>query len=228
MAEIAGTFEIHLTVDGPGAPDLAGFAGRHGVRFVHIVLDQGRHPSQPMLTVPARGTLDEARALARRWGDRLAARGTPATRVKIEAAPWCDGVPQDDAGAAAEPPGRYFEHHVKLLLPADPAAALRAAADVAAAHGARLSRNARRRDGEGRQERFLTARCHGVGLATATVRLDAFVAALRTAGLEVTEVEQEYVVDDSNLGLDHGWLDGPGADLRPEPARLRGPSLSPE
>ena len=49
----------------------------------------------------------------------------------------------------------------------------------------------------------------GAGLGTATRRLDGLVAALRAAGLEVTEVEQEYVVDDSNLGLDHGWLDGP-------------------
>ncbi|MDG6101848.1 nucleotidyl transferase AbiEii/AbiGii toxin family protein [Dactylosporangium aurantiacum] len=209
MTEIAGTFEIHLTAGGSGAQDLADLAARHGVRFVHIVLDQGRHPSQPMLTVPARGTLDEVRALARQWRERLVARGTPVTRVKIEAAPWCAGVPQDDAAAAAEPPGRYFEHHVKLLLPAAaPVAAMRVAADAGAAYGARLSRNARRRDGEGRQERFLTARCHGVGLATATARLDAFVATLRGAGLEVVEVEQEYVVDDSNLGLDRGWLDG--------------------
>lgn len=205
---IAGTFEIHLTVAGFEAQDLAAFAGRHGVRFTHIELDRGRDPSQPMLTVPAHGTLEEARALARRWRERLVARGTPTTRVKIEAAPWCAGVPQDDAEAAAQPPGRYFEHHVKLLLPAAAVAAMRVAADVGAAHGARLSRNARRRDGDGRQERFLTARCHGAGLATATRRLDGLVAALRAAGLEVTEVEQEYVVDDSNLGLDHGWLDG--------------------
>ncbi|WP_327001039.1 nucleotidyl transferase AbiEii/AbiGii toxin family protein [Dactylosporangium sp. NBC_01737] len=222
MAEIAGTFEIHLTVGVYDAQAIAGFAERHGAKFVHILLDRGQHRSQPMLTVSVHGTLDEARAVARKWQRQLVARGTHTTRVKIEAAPWCGGVPQTDAEGVAEPPGRYFEHHVKLALPVAAVAAMRVATDVGAAHGARLSRNARRRDGDGRQERFLTQRCYDAGLATATQRLDGLVAGLRAAGLEVVEVEQEYVVEDSNLAYDHGWLDGESPEVwrdeRHEPA----------
>jgi hypothetical protein len=214
VVEITGAFEIHLTVEARHGAGLAAFAERHGVKFVHIVLDRGRFASQPMLTLPAHGTLDDARAVARQWQDRLAGHGTATTRVKIEAAPWCEGLPQTDADGAAEPFERYFEHHVKLALPAAPVAALKAATDAGAAHGARLSRNARHRTGDGGQHRFLTQRCRRVGLATATARLDRLVADLRAAGLEIVKVEQEYVVEDSNLEHDAGWL-GP----RPEALR---------
>lgn len=81
--------------------------------------------------------------------------------------------------------------------------------DLVAAHGARLSRNARRELADGAQERFVNQRCHGVGLATARKRLDELVDTLRAAGHEPTAVEQEYVVFDSDRHHDHGWLDSP-------------------
>ncbi|MEU6024854.1 hypothetical protein [Micromonospora sp. NPDC047134] len=61
-----------------------------------------------------------------RWERELRAAGVHPCRSKIEAAPWCVGVPQSDEQATAEPSGRYFEHHVKLLLPST------AVADLAA------------------------------------------------------------------------------------------------
>ncbi|GAA4249455.1 nucleotidyl transferase AbiEii/AbiGii toxin family protein [Dactylosporangium darangshiense] len=206
MAEITGTFEIHVTVEARHGTDLARFAGEHDVKFLHIVLDRGRFPSQPMLTLPAHGTLAQARKTAAEWRERLLKRGLAPARLKIEAAPWCDGLPQTDDEAAGEPAGRYFEHHVKLALPAAPVAAMQAAAEIGAAHDARLSRNARRRHDGGGQERFLTQRCHHVGLDTATQRLQRLTTALRDAGLDVVKVEQEYVVEDSNLGHDRGWM----------------------
>jgi hypothetical protein len=210
VAEVAGAFELHLTFDAHQGQRIAGYAERHGVRFAHILLDRGRHPSQPMLTLSAYGTLDDARATVRQWRERLDALGPLPARAKVEAALSCDGIPQTDAEAAAEPAGRYFEHHVRLAVPPAAVAAMRVAADVGAGHGARLSRNARRRD-----EQFLTQRCHGAGLATATQRLDALLAALHAAGLEVVEAERHYVVEDSNPGHDQGWLD----DAAPQPWR---------
>lgn len=210
MSEVSGDFEIHITAYAHQAEALSAFAAEHGVKFVHIVLDRGAFASQPMLTLPGRGTLTDQYAAVRDWRRKLDAAGIRPCRCKIELVPWGVGVPGSDEQAAAEPAGRYFEHHLKLLLPAATVADLVALADLVAPHGARLSRNARRERADGGQERFVTQRCHAVGRATAQRRLDALVETVRAAGHEVLAVEQEYVVSDSHVHHDRGWLDGLG------------------
>lgn len=209
MLEVSGDFEIHITAYASQAEKLRAFAAEHGVKFVHIMLDRGAYASQPMLSLNGRGTLTEQQGAVERWQHELREAGIHPCRSKIEAAPWCPGVPQSDEQAAAEPGGRYFEHHVKLLLPSAAVADLMALTDLVAPHGARLSRNARRQFADGAQERFVNQRCHGVGLVTARQRLDELVETLRVAGHEPTTVEQEYVVVDSHLLYDEGWLDSP-------------------
>ncbi|TDC43961.1 nucleotidyl transferase AbiEii/AbiGii toxin family protein [Micromonospora sp. KC213] len=209
MPEVSGDFEIHITAHAFQAEKLSAFATEHGVTFVHIVLDRGENVSQPMLTLVGRGTVPEQHAAVQRWQRELREAGIYPCRSKIEAAPWCVGVPQSDEQAAIEPDGRYFEHHVKLLLSSTALADLLALTDLAAPHGARLSRNARREFADGAQERFVNQRCHGVGLTTATKRLNELVETLRAAGHEPTTVEQEYVVFDSDLHHDQGWLEPP-------------------
>ncbi|MEV6600911.1 nucleotidyl transferase AbiEii/AbiGii toxin family protein [Actinoplanes sp. NPDC051346] len=211
---INGTFETHLTGWDHDRAALAAFAAEHGLGYVYIELDRGFTRHQPMLTLPGSGTLEQQHAMVRDWCARLKKAGIRPTRTKIEAAPWSTGVPDTDRAASAEPDGRYFEHHVKVRLPSAAVADLLALTDLSEAHGARLSRNARRRDTDGGEERFVNQRCHKVGRATATERLDRLVAALRTAGHDVASVEQEYVVYDSNLDLDQGWLN---AAPPPEP-----------
>jgi hypothetical protein len=68
--ELSGDFEIHLTTL-HGADELSAFAGRHGVKFSHILLDGGAVQSQPMLTLRGRGSLTEILAVARDWERRL-------------------------------------------------------------------------------------------------------------------------------------------------------------
>lgn len=193
-----GDFEIHLTLRAD--PRLAGLAAEHGLKYTRIVLDRGVTPDQPMLTLRTRGGLDAVVADARAWAVRLVADGFTVVRVKVEASPVNDGVPQTGAEV---PPQRYFEHHVKLSLAA---ADLDTARRISLRHAAHLSRNARRGDAGGRHERFVTQRCHGCGRPEARRRLDALVAELTAAGLAVAEVEQEYVVLDSNPAVDAGWL----------------------
>ncbi|KAB1932133.1 nucleotidyl transferase AbiEii/AbiGii toxin family protein, partial [Micromonospora sp. ALFpr18c] len=207
MSEVSGDFEIHITAYASQAEKLSAFATEHGVKFVHILLDRGANVSQPMLTLTGRGTLADQHTAVRRWQRDLREAGVHPCRSKIEAAPWCVGVPQSDEQAAAEPGGRYFEHHVKLLVSNAPVADLVALTDLVAPHGARLSRNARREFADGAQERFVNQRCRGVGRATATKRLNELVDTLRAAGYEPIAVEQEYVVFDSHLHHDEGWLD---------------------
>ena len=203
---VDGTFESHLTVPAGQAAELAAFAAEHGLKFVHIELDRGASPSQPMLTVPGTGSLDRQESAAHDLGERLRAAGINPIRVKIEATPWSTGVPHTDQEAEREPSARYFEHHVRVRLPAGRVTELLAVTDVAERHGARLSRNARRHTPGGAQERFVNQRCHRVGLTTATGLLDALVADLRAAGHEVVAAEQEYVVLDSRISLDDGWM----------------------
>lgn len=203
---MSGDFEVHVTVPAHAADKLAVFAAQRGLKFVHIVLDRGAYASQPMLTLTGRGTLAEQHAVVDRRERELREAGIYPCRSKIEAAPWCTGVPQSDEEAAAEPAGRYFEHHIKVLLPSVTVPDLVVLTDLVAPHGARLSRNARRERADGAQERFVNQRCHGVGVTTAKRRLAALVEALRAAGYETVAVEQEYVVFDSGLHCDQGWL----------------------
>jgi len=193
-----GDFEIHLTL--LADPRLAGVAAAHGLKYTRIVLDRGATPDQPMLTLHARGPLTAVTAQGQAWAERLAGDGFTVVRVKLEASPFNAGVPQHDAEV---PPQRYFEHHVKLVLET---AEIDPARRISVRHAAHLSRNARRGDAGERHERFVTQRCHGCGQPEARRRLDALVAELAAAGLAIAEVEEEYVVLDSNPAVDAGWL----------------------
>ncbi|MFJ9455483.1 hypothetical protein ACIRST_10425 [Kitasatospora sp. NPDC101447] len=218
--DVRGDFEVHLTV-GPGAADaLAAWADDHGLKFTHILLDRGASPSQPMLTLRAGGTLEEVAAETARVTGRLDRAGFTVLRAKIEATPWSEGVPASDEDAVRHGAGRYFEHHVKLLLPG-PAqeggdAGRRARlAELVDRHAAHLSRNPRRVREDGRCEWFVTQRCRLVGLDTAGRRLEALLGDLADDGRDVVSVEREFVVVDSDEALDAGWIAEPGHGAGP-------------
>ena len=189
---------------------LRAWAEARGLKCTHIVLARGASTSQPMLTRDGRGTLMGQHAAASAVMRELAGDGFAISRLKIEAAPWNGGAPRTDAEGAAQPPHRYFEHHLKLLLRGDiDDAAMTGLTDLARRHAAHLSRNALRVRADGRQERFVTQRCYRVGQETARARLAVLRDAL-AAKYEILDVEEEFVVYDSNLALDAGWLDDNG------------------
>ncbi|WKX72261.1 hypothetical protein [Streptomyces sp. XD-27] len=205
LPPFAGEFEIHLTVAARGhGGDLARYAAERAWKYAYIVLDRGRTPAQPMLTLRAEGTLAAARGAADAAAAGLRGAGFPVLRTKVEAAPWADGVPAHDAEAVALGPHYYFEHHVKLVL--DPGADTTGLAALADRHAAHLSRNARRTRADGRAERFVTQRCRRVGRDTAGRRLDELTAALDGLPCEIASVEREFVVYDSAESLDQGWI----------------------
>jgi hypothetical protein len=193
-----GEFEVHLTL--LADLRLAGFAAAHGLKYTRIVLDRGATPDQPMVTFRARGRFAEVTAEAHRWQARLAADGFTVVRVKVEASPLNVDVPQLDAQAQ---PDRYFEHHVKLVVDN---AGIDLARGISLRHSAHVSRNARRGDPDGRHERFVTQRCYDCGRPEARRRLDELLADLGAAKLTVVEVEQEYVMLDSDPSVDAGWI----------------------
>lgn len=205
VVDFTGEFETHLTVRADDPDALQAWAVRHKLKFTHIVLDRGRTPSQPMLTCWGKGRLADLRTAAEILSRRLATDGFVVTRLKVESAVTNSGVPRADEGAANLHAGRYFEHHVKLSL--DDAADLDELVALARRHRAHLSRNARRTSDGGRHERFVTQRCRAVGGATARRHLDDLLTALQGGGYVVVDVEEEFVVYDSNLAVDAGWLD---------------------
>jgi hypothetical protein len=201
-----GVFETHLTVRlpgrlGEGDEGLARWAERHEMKYAMILLDRGATPQQPMLTYHRLGMLPAQLVLARRRVRELCGAGFDVVRVKVEAAPWNEDVPQSAVEASALMPGCYFEHHVKLVLADD--AEVDAVRRIGTRHAGHVSRNARR----GLHERFLTQRCQLVGHPEAHRRLEALLDALAREGHHVIEVEEEFVVHDDNPGLDHGWAD---------------------
>ncbi|GGR00768.1 hypothetical protein GCM10015536_01560 [Streptomyces griseomycini] len=196
-------YETHVTVrcSGPGeAEELRRWAAAAGLKLTHIVLARGRMRDQPMLTLAGSRTYAEESARAREVAARLRADGFEPVRVKTESSPWAPEVPD---GPCAD--GRYFEHHVKLLLAAG--TDLDALAARVVPHGAHLSWNARRVRAGARHERFVTQRCHGVDAEGAGRALDRLLADLD--GYDVLGVEREFVLHDSDVSVDEGWLTEP-------------------
>lgn len=204
MLFINGLFESHITVHAETPEALARFksaCAEIGVKCLHIELDSGAHAFQPMIGATHRGDFATARGEAFELEATLTRRGFAVTRVKIEAFIENAGVPTGDAEAMES--GTYFEFHALVTLPSsDIPAALRS---VCAAHGGHLSRNAFKRDPEGRTSRFVTLRVSGVGSTRADSIFGDFLNALREAGFELSKIRREFVVYDSNLELDAGW-----------------------
>lgn len=208
-------YETHITVACQSPRDLdrlTAWAVPNGAKVTHIVLARGRTPSQPMLTLKSAGAgLPAHREAAFALAERARSAGFPPVRVKIETVPWAPEAPQEDAAAGHGDPATYFEHHVKLALPTDFDRERLLATVVP--HDAHLSWNARRAPAPatGRQERFVTQRCHAVGARTAGGRLAALLADIDAGGYEVLSVEREFVVLDSDLSVDDGWMVAPAA-----------------
>ncbi|MGW7467229.1 hypothetical protein ACWGJT_21695 [Streptomyces xantholiticus] len=193
-------YETHVTVrcsGGTGGDRLDAWARAAGLKVTHIVLARGRMVRQPMLTWTGRDGFAAQRAAAEALVAGLRADGFDPVRVKIESVPWAPEVRPDGDG--------YFEHHLKLLLDEDfDREALTA---LAVRHGAHLSWNARRVAARGLHERFVTQRCRWVPAQEAGRACDALVAELKDAGHEVLSEEREFVLYDSDLSVDDGWME---------------------
>ncbi|MFJ4279301.1 hypothetical protein [Streptomyces massasporeus] len=198
----APLYESHVTVRCAGPQEFARlrrWAVDGGFKLTHIVLARGRMREQPMLTLSGSPSYADEAARVREVAARLRADGFDPVRVKIESSPWAPEVPREPCDG-----GRYFEHHVKLRLGADTDLAPLAARVVP--HGAHLSWNARRVRGAW-HERFVTQRCREVDAEDAGRALELLLTEL--GGFEVLSVEREFVLYDSDVSVDEGWLAEP-------------------
>ncbi len=206
--EFAGEFETHITIgldSASGIEALRDWGRENGLKCLHILLERGKTASQPMLTRRGCGLLSGELLVARKLDQRLKASGFTVARVKIEAACTNQDVPQTDSDAANHPYSRYFEHHVKLVLHVQ--ADVMALIELAQKHSAHVSRNALRQLIDGRHERFVTQRCRAIGREGARGKLEALLDALAAHGYQTADVEEEFVVFDSNADIDAGWIE---------------------
>jgi hypothetical protein len=207
--EFTGEFETHITIQPTQADSIAAleaWASDCGLKLLHIVLDRGKTRSQPMLTQRSNGTLNSELQTARLIGAALQRANFSVTRIKIEAAPSNQGIPQQGEEISQHSANRYFEHHIKLLL--DPTAELQPLRQLAIEHKAHLSHNQLRLRNDGQQERFITQRCFNIGQIDARHQLQKLLAAIQTNLCHrPIKIEEEFVVYDSNLSIDDGWLE---------------------
>jgi hypothetical protein len=205
--EFNGEFETHITVRLGQADEvraLRAWGAKHDLKCLHILLDRGQCVSQPMLTRRGHGMLSTELATATQLSRELGDAGFEVTRIKIEAGPTNRDVPQTDTDAIRDHRNRYFEHHIKLLL--DPLTDIKTLTQLAERHFAHLSRNVLRVSENGGQERFVTQRCYSVGRVAARQFLDDLLSELEQSGYRVIDVEEEFVVHDSNAEVDAGWI----------------------
>jgi hypothetical protein len=158
-----------------------------------------------MLTWRGTGEIREQLRVGLDHCEALRAAAFEVVRLKLEASPANLGVPQTNCDLAGADPSRYFEHHVKFATMAGKD--LDGLSEATGMLGGRLSRNAFRTHADGGEERFVTQRCYGAARETALQRLEELVRTVSSQGFSILEVEQEYVVWDSEAGLDSGWLD---------------------
>jgi len=198
-----GAFQTHVTldVDQSRFPDVAAFASSHALKFTHIVLPRGQYLSQPMLTRRGTGTMTSELEIVAEMVDQLVSGGFSVCRVKLEASPQNEDIPQHEHEIERN---RYFESHIKILIPAE--ADLAAVIGVAQRHHAHASRNAFRIRPDGLEERFVTQRYVYGGYLHCQRALGALTDGLRPLGHPIIKCETEYVVYDSNRVLDDGWI----------------------
>jgi hypothetical protein len=207
--EFDGEFETHITVTLQGdqpIEELISWADVRSMKCLLIELSRGEFRCQPMLSWRSLGTATEQMTRGREICQQLENEGFHVRRHKLEACPFNADVPLSPEQAASAGKDRYFEHHVKLLLPIGQD--LHDLTSLAERHGAHLSRNPLRKRTVGFEERFVTQRCRLVTRDMAFASLNELLAELRSAAFQILDVESEFVVYDSNESLDAGWLPG--------------------
>lgn len=205
--DFQGEFETHLTIalrHGQEVNELQHWAERRGLKCLHIVLARGETPSQPMLTRRGQGRFRQELEKARELSEALNAAGFDIVRIKLEIPAESEHLPELRTDAPEQAAVRYFEHHIKLLLSEDDD--LFPLSDLAVRHSAHLSRNSLRVRDDGFREHFITQRS-GRRRTEAHDQLLSLLAELTKPKRTILSVEEEYVVFDSNLDVDRGWIE---------------------
>lgn len=173
------------------------------LKWTYIELDNGRFQSQPMITFWKPGSLDDQLSRAKEIRNDLLSIGVETVRVKVECeASNLSNIFKDNDSVKHH--SGYFECHLKIKL--NHVAEVESLRKFVLDYDARLSSNARRHLSGRTSEWFVTQRAHNSSAEKAKNQNNKLVSALKGKNFVITESESEYVLFDSNLKLDKGWL----------------------
>lgn len=208
LAHYSGPAEVHITVSLENTSgDKARFqraCQQHNGKSIWIELESGETVNQPMygarLFTSAQEQADEIKMLVCSFAQDFHVR-----RVKVEAGPHNQNIPQSSQDALDAPDDCYFEHHVALRLNSiEDLDKLKS--DLKGYHGY-LSKNAFKTTPEsGEHIRFVTQRFSNIGQQQANIELEKLTTFVKQQEINVRRVEREYNIFDSNLHLDQGWM----------------------
>jgi hypothetical protein len=209
MQSYKGVFEAHITL----APLQVGeafkfmhFCQENELKPVQIELSRGSHTLQQMTASVHEGTYENVLQEVQGIAQKLRIEGFNVTRIKLEASPFNEGLPENNAETVLHAAENYFEHHLKLLLPADLGKMQTTLEHLCEQHQAHLSRNAFKKRQDGMQERFVTLRHYGLGRQEAYEALHILRSCLEKASFQVLKIISEYCVYDDHVALDSNWL----------------------
>jgi len=209
MDAYKGVFEAHITImplEYNAKKKFIAFCEMQGLKPVQIELSRGDFVQQLMTSSQHKGEFEAVLASVKKIAQNLRKEGFEVKRVKLEASPFNENLPANNTEVARHPAENYFEHHLKLSLPADLAGKEVTLLQICTLHKAHLSRNAFKENKNGLVERFVTVRHYGLGRQEALACLDVLKEAITINGFQILKTITEYCVYDDDVQLDANWL----------------------
>lgn len=207
MLEYEGVFEAHISIvpiNQEQANIFKSFCEAEGIKAIQIVLARGTTPIQPMSSSMHWGKFSTVKSEVETLVHKIAQLGFEVKRMKIEAAPNNQDIPQTIEDLSRHDSKNYFEHHWKILLEGEPSEKLLALCEEYKAH---FSQNAFKEREDGFSEHFLTLRLYEKGLQEAEKVCEDFTEALKAQKVEVLKFITEYCIYDDFVMLDEEWLE---------------------
>ena len=207
MFEYQGIFEAHISmspINEEKAEIFKNFCQKEGIKAIQIVLARGTTPIQPMSSSIHRGTFSVVKVEVENLVKKIAQMGFEVKRMKIEASPENQDIPQNQEELAKHSDQNYFEHHWKILLQGKPSENLR---QLCANFKAHFSQNAFKKRGDNYAEHFVTIRLYQKSLTETQNICEDFTNHLEKQNIEILKSITEYCVYDDYVKLDAEWLE---------------------
>lgn len=200
-------FESHITIKLNNTTALSNFQKlcQHlQVKCLLIELPMGVNTFQPMTSLYHRGSFESVFNEVTSMAQRIMNNGFQVIRVKIEALISNLNIPISDE-EAKKFPNNYFEFHVLVELPTQNE--VERLKIICEKHQAHLSQNAFKKSLNGVKQYFVTMRFYETGKSIAKSRFSMLLNELKKEQFSLSNQLQEYIVYDSNISLDAGWVE---------------------
>ncbi len=204
-----GLFELHVTVD---CSDVGAFSqfcqkmDKPKLKPVVIELPYGENQKQVMTSNWVVGSYEKACGILQQVTKLVSSQGYSISRSKIEALASTKGVPETSEQVTTFPESNYFEFHAKVVIPDEKMSRIEELSKLALSKNAHLSKNGLKQEKPGLNARFVNLRVSLKPKNEAFKLRDELVQALNEADWQTEKVQSEYVVYDSNLKYDQGWM----------------------